>query len=67
MIRRSVLYLSRGNLQRYQSSIACSEAQTSLNFERDGVLALKSTSELIRHFIILQVINTVMIQSVFPC
>ena len=66
MIRRSVLYLSRGNLQRYQSSIACSEAQTSLNFERDGVLALKSTSELIRHFIILQVINTVIIQSVFP-
>ena len=55
-MRRSILYVGRRNIERFQSSIACSEAQTALNFERDGVLALKSTSELIRHFAILQVI-----------
>ena len=56
IMKKSISYHSRRNIQRFQSSIACSEAQTSLNFERDGVLALKSTSELIRHFAILQVI-----------
>ena len=55
-MKKSISYHSRRNIQRFQSSIACSEAQTSLNFERDGVLALKSTSELIRQFAILQVI-----------